>query len=257
MKKLTKAKRFEVCFRHQFLQGSWNFERMQNGGWAYAILPALQELYSDETEYKQAIKRHLKFYNTHPYVSAPILGIVLKMEEEKANGKNISDQMIQDIKVGLMGPLAGVGDPVFWFTLRPILAAVCAALALAKNIWGPILFFLLWNGIRFGFLWVMQEIGYKKGVSFVDDLSEGFLKNVALAASMVGMFVLGILVMRFIPIHIVGIQAGLNTVFPGMLGLLLFFISTKVLKKGMSPVLLIVLLFVLCVILEVMGVLVI
>ena len=61
-----------------------------------------------------------------------IIGIVLAMEEEKAKGSDITDEKINEVKVGLMGPLAGVGDPVFWFTMRPILAAVAASLALSK-----------------------------------------------------------------------------------------------------------------------------
>ena len=254
MKKLSQAKRWSVCLRHQFLQGSWNFERMQNGGWAYAILPALKELYTNQEDYEAAVKRHLEFYNTHPYVSAPIMGIILSLEERKANGEDISDQTIQDMKVGLMGPLAGVGDPVFWFTLRPILAAVCASLALAKNMFGPLLFFIAWNVIRIAFLWMTQEMGYKKGIAFVDDLSDGFLKKVSLSASMVGMFVIGILVQRFVNIPV---TFDISTLFPGLFGLILFFISMKVLKKGMSPVLLIVVLFILCVALSALGILVI
>ena len=254
MKKLSKAKRWSVCFRHQYLQGSWNFERMQNGGWCFAILPALKELYPEPAEYEKAVQRHLEFYNTHPYVSAPILGIILSMEERKANGEDISDQMIRDMKTGLMGPLAGVGDPVFWFTIRPILAAVCAAMALAKNIFGPILFFIAWNVIRLAFLWITQELGYKKGTALVDELSEGFLKKVSLAASMLGMFVIGILVQRFVQIPTV---ISFDSVFPGLLGLILFMISVRVLKKGMSPVLLIVLLFIACVVLSALGILVI
>lgn len=61
----------------------------------------------------------MEFYNTHPYVSAPVMGVTLALEEERANGAEINDQAIQGVKVGMMGPLAGVGDPVFWFTLRP------------------------------------------------------------------------------------------------------------------------------------------
>ena len=60
------------------------------------------------------------------------------MEEEKANGENVDDTAIQGVKVGMMGPLAGVGDPVFWFTMRPILGALGASLALSGNILGPI-----------------------------------------------------------------------------------------------------------------------
>ena len=107
---MKKSTRLKVCLNHQYLQGSWNFERMQNGGWCYGLLPALKELYPNSKDYDLAVERHLKFYNTHPYVSAPIVGIVLAMEEAKAKGANISDTSIQDVKIGLMGPLAGVGD---------------------------------------------------------------------------------------------------------------------------------------------------
>ena len=156
-----------------------------------------------------------------------------------------------------MGPLAGVGDPVFWFTMRPILAAVGASLALVQNVLGPIFFFVAWNVLRFGFLWITQELGYKKGTKLITDLSDTFLKNVTLAASMLGMFVVGILVQRFVQIDVVKIQSDLDMVLPGVLSLCLFFCCTKILKKGFSPVLLIVILFILCVILEMAGILVI
>lgn len=134
---LTKADRKKVCFRHQFLQGSWNYERMQNGGWCFAMIPAIKKLYTSKDDQIAALKRHLEFYNTHPYVSAPVIGVTLALEEERANGAPIDDVAIQGVKVGMMGPLAGVGDPAFWFTLRPILGALGASLALSGSIAGP------------------------------------------------------------------------------------------------------------------------
>ena len=254
---LTKQDRKKVWWRHQFLQGSWNYERMQNGGWCYSIIPAIKKLYSNKEDQIAALKRHMEFYNTHPYVSSPVMGVTLALEEEKANGENVDDTAIQGVKVGMMGPLAGVGDPVFWFTMRPILAAVGASLALSQNVLGPIFFFVAWNVLRFGFLWITQELGYKKGTKLITDLSDTFLKNVTLAASMLGMFVVGILVQRFVQINVVSIQSDLDMVLPGVLSLCLFFGCTKILKKGFSPVLLIVILFILCVILEMAGILVI
>ena len=120
---LTKAERVKVMLRSQFLQGSWNYERMQNGGWAYALIPALKKLYPEKEAASAALKRHLEFFNTHPYIAAPILGVTLALEEDRANGVPIDDAAIQGVKVGMMGPLAGIGDPVFWFTVRPILGA--------------------------------------------------------------------------------------------------------------------------------------
>ncbi len=198
--KLTQKDRMAVCWRHQFLQGSWNYERMQNGGWCYAMIPAIKRLYSTKEEQAAALKRHLEFYNTHPYVSAPIIGVTLALEEERANGAPVEDTAIQGVKVGMMGPLAGVGDPVFWFTVRPILGALGASMAMGGSILGPILFFVLWNIIRMAFLWYTQEFGYKVGSEIAKDLSGGLLGKVTEIASILGMFIIGALVQRWVSI---------------------------------------------------------
>ena len=197
---LSKKDRMDVCWRHQFLQGSWNYERMQNGGWCYSIIPAIKKLYKTEEDRAAALKRHLEFYNTHPYVSAPVMGVTLALEEERANGMPVDDQTVQGVKVGMMGPLAGVGDPVFWFTVRPILGALGASLALSGSIVGPLLFFVVWNLIRIAFLWYTQEFGYKVGTSIAKDMSGGLLSKVTEGASILGMFIIGALVQRWVSI---------------------------------------------------------
>lgn len=114
-KQLTSKDIRNVFYRSNVFQGSWNFERMQALGYAYAMVPAIKRLYPEGSpERVAAIKRHLEFFNTHPYVGAPIIGVTLAMEEQRANGAPIDDGAINGIKVGLMGPLAGVGDPIFW-----------------------------------------------------------------------------------------------------------------------------------------------
>ncbi len=137
--KLSKKDRLAVAWRSTFIQGSWNYERMQNGGWAFSMIPAIKKLYKTKEERSAALKRHLEFFNTHPYIASPILGVTLALEEERANGAPVDDVAIQGVKVGMMGPLAGVGDPVFWFTVRPMLGALGASLAMGGNILGPIL----------------------------------------------------------------------------------------------------------------------
>ncbi|MBR2542336.1 MAG: PTS mannose/fructose/sorbose transporter family subunit IID, partial [Lactococcus sp.] len=151
--KLSKNDRLAVAWRSTFLQGSWNYERMQNLGWAFSLIPAIKKLYTTKEDRAAALTRHMEFFNTHPYVASPIIGVTLALEEERANGAPIDDVAIQGVKVGMMGPLAGIGDPVFWFTVRPILGAIGASLALSGNILGPILFFVLWNVIRWAFIW--------------------------------------------------------------------------------------------------------
>ena len=197
---LTKKDRLSVAWRSTFLQGSWNYERMQNGGWAYSMIPAIKKLYTTQEDRASALKRHLEFFNTHPYLASPILGVTLALEEERANGALVDDVTVQGVKVGMMGPLAGVGDPVFWFTVRPILGALGASLAIGGNVLGPILFFLLWNMIRIGFMWYTQELGYRTGTKITDNLSGGLLQKITKGASILGMFILAALVERWVSI---------------------------------------------------------
>lgn len=190
--------RRSVWLRSQYLQASWNYERMQNLGWAYALIPALKDLYGDNPEeLRAALKRHLEFFNTHPYVVAPVLGVEMSLEEKRAQGAEVDDGVIQGVKIGMMGPLAGVGDPVFWGTLRPVLGAFAASLALSGSIMGAIAFFVLWNAIRLAFLWYTQEFGYKQGENLTKDLSGGFMRKVTVGASILGMFIMGVLIPRW------------------------------------------------------------
>ena len=198
---LSKSDRQKVWWRSQFLQGSWNYERMQNLGWAYSLIPAIKKLYTKKEDQATALERHLEFFNTHPYVAAPIMGVTLALEEERANGVEIDDAAIQGVKIGMMGPLAGIGDPVFWFTVRPILGALGASLATTGNIVGPLLFFFGWNAIRMAFLWYTQEFGYKAGSEITKDMSGGILKDITKGASILGMFILAVLVQRWVSIN--------------------------------------------------------
>ena len=274
---LTKKDRLSVAWRHQFLQGSWNYERMQNGGWCYSIIPAIKKLYKDPQDRADALKRHLEFYNTHPYVSAPVMGVTLALEEERANGAEINNQAIQGVKVGMMGPLAGVGDPVFWFTLRPILGALGASLALGGSIVGPLLFFFAWNIIRMAFIWYTQEFGYKVGTSIAKDLSGGLLGKITPVVSRVtqseGAYIdwsqikggaegiksalsqyasLGATGLD--KIKVTTLQQNLDQLIPGLAALLLTLLCCWLLKKKVSPIVIIVALFIVGILARLAGI---
>ena len=295
---ITKGDRIKVWWRSTFLQGSWNYERMQNGGWAYTLIPALKRLYHTKEDRAAALKRHLEFFNTHPYLASPILGVTMALEEERANGAPIDDKAIQGVKVGMMGPLAGVGDPVFWFTVKPIIGALAASMAMAGNLLGPILYFVLWNAIRMAFLWYTQEFGYKAGSKITEDLSGGLLGEVTKGATILGMFILGSLVNRWVSVKftpvvsnvpnqkgayidwsslpsgkagvqkalelqsqglsltknkVTTLQDNLDSLIPGLMGLLLTLFCMWLLKKKVSPIIIILGLFVVGVVFHVIG----
>ena len=252
-KKLTQSDIRGVFIRSNLLQGSWNFERMQALGFCYSMVPVIRRLYPENNdERKQAIKRHLEFFNTHPYVAAPVLGVTMAMEEQRANGADIDDGAINGIKVGLMGPLAGVGDPIFWGTVRPVFAALGAGIAMTGSLLGPILFFVLFNLVRLLTLYYGVSYGYKKGVDIVQDIGGGFLQKLTEGASILGLFVMGALVNKWtnvnIPVVVSSIENPetkimeiktihdiLNDLMPGLVPLLLSFACMWLLRRKVNP----------------------
>ncbi|WP_196594093.1 PTS mannose transporter subunit IID [Pectinatus sottacetonis] len=251
MKKLTKSDFFWTFIRSNFLQGSWNMERMQALGFCFGMIPIIKKLYTGD-ERKEALKRHLEFYNTHPFVTAPIIGVVAALEEQKANGKDISDGVINGIKVGMMGPLAGVGDPIFWGTLRPITASLGASFALGGSLFGPILFFVLFNLVRLLVRWYGIKYGYTKGTDIVSDVAGNALQKITEGASILGLFVMGALVNKWTTVNIpvvistihkqdgttvvTTVQTILNQLMPGLIPLLLTFLCIKLMKKKVNPI---------------------
>lgn len=117
-----------------------SYERLQALGFTTALLPILQKLYPDQEDLKQAIKRHLVFYNTEAVYGAPINGIVIAMEEQKARGADIDDDTITGIKTGLMGPMAGIGDSIDWATLKPIIFGLAVTLSTNGSVLGAFSF---------------------------------------------------------------------------------------------------------------------
>lgn len=298
--KLTKAGRFKMFLRSYFLLSSFNYERMQNGGVVYTLIPAIKKLYSSKADRAAALKRHLEFFNTHPFMANPIFGVTLALEEERANGANVDDAAISGVKIGMMGPLAGAGDPLFWFTLRPIMLSLGASLAVSGNVAGPFVFFILWNIMAAAVKWYTQEFGYRAGTAITDDLSGGLLQKVTRGASMMGMFVIGSLIQRWVSItftpvvstvkqqkgayidweklpagakglkeaftqyaagrslsetKVTTLQDNLDQLVPGLAALGLTFLCMYLLKRKVSPIVIILGIFVLAIVFHVIGLL--
>lgn len=229
---LSKSDRMSVCMRHQFLQGSWNYERMQNGGWCFAMIPAIKKLYSNKEDQIAALKRHMEFYNTHPYVSAPVIGVTLALEEDRANGAQVEDAAIQGVKVGMMGPLAGVGDPVFWFTLRPILGA------------------LVQRWVSISFTPVVSTVQQSPG-AYIDWASlpagaEGIHQALSQYAALgpTGLEVA----------KVTTLQANLDQLIPGLAAVGLTLLCCKLLKKKVSPIVIIIALFAVGIVARLLGI---
>ncbi len=240
-----------MYWRSTFLLGSFNFERMQAMGFCYTLMPAIRKVYrGDKAAEAAALKRHLEFYNTHPWVSSVVFGVTAAMEEQKAKGEDISEETITSVKVGLMGPLAGVGDPIFWGTARPVLAALGASLALNGSIVGPLLFFIGINVLRVLTRWYGLKFGYERGTEMVTEVGGGQLKKITQMAAIMGLFVMGALVSKWTTIKFptvvssvknddgimvdTTVQSILDQLLPGLAALGLTFLCMWLLNKKVN-----------------------
>lgn len=241
---------FKKTFLRSFpLQACFCYERMQNVGFAYQMIPALKRLYTDKKDASEALKRHLTFFNTTPAVVTFITGACIAMEEKfkkaKDKGESFNVDSISAIKTALMGPLAGIGDSFFWGSFRVIGAGIGASLALKGSILGAILFFLIYNIPHLLVRYKGLEIGYKSGISFLAAASEGgFFSILTECANILGLIVVGSMIATLIKLTTplvltigqatVELQAVFDGIMTGILPLGLTFAIYLLLKKGIK-----------------------
>ena len=247
-----------------FIQSGYNYERLQATGFAQAMTPAIRRLYHTPEDIKAALKRHLVFFNTEPQWGAVIPGIVIAMEEERANGADIDDDAINSVKTGLMGPLAGIGDTLDQGTITPILLALGigiagvtvtggqAALGATGNPLGAVLYIILESVIILAVSYILFTQGYYRGRTFVTDvLRSGLMDKIVTGATVLGNIVLGALAASFVTLFLaptitvtgtsINLQTGiLDKIMPGLLPLAVVLTCWYLLRRRVSPILLLV-----------------
>ena len=261
-KVLNKKDITKLAFRSLFLQASFNYERMQAGGFLVSQLPTLKKIYKDDKEgLSNAMQDNLEFINTHPNLVGFLMGLLISMEESHEDRS-----VIKGLKVALFAPLAGIGDAIFWFTLLPIVAGICASMATEGSVLGPMIFFGVYLVIFFmRIFWT--HLGYDLGtraVSTIKDTSAIIGK----AATVLGCTVIGGLIASYVHIAVlseivvneaktVNIQADFfDKIFPNILSIGYVFLMYYFLKKKkVSPVVLILVTFVLAILLSFFGIL--
>lgn len=182
----------KMVWRSLNLQGSFNYERMQAGGWLYGILPGLLAIHGEGSEdLKTSMAHNLEFFNTHPFLVTFVMGIVLSLEQQKADVGTI-----RAVRVAAMGPLGGIGDAIFWFTLVPIAAGIGSNMAIDGSIAGPIVFLALFNIVQFAVRFFLMHWSYNLGTKAIELLTAN-AKEFTRAASLLGVFVVGALTSNY------------------------------------------------------------
>ncbi len=187
---IGRAALLSVFMRSFFIQSSWGFGKMQGLGFASAIEPGLEHIFKDRARRLDALKRHLVFFNTQPYMASPVLGAALRLEEEASdNGGKIS--AAPDFKARVAGPYGALGDSFFWGSLRPMCSCAGALVSLAFGFWGIISFLLSFNIMHCWMRWHGLNQGYRLGPSVVSyikslDLPEAGQMMRNISAGMLG-----------------------------------------------------------------------
>ncbi len=245
-----------------FAHANYNWEVYQGTGFAHAMAPIIRKLYKNPEDIKAALKRHLVFFNTEPDTGGVIHGMTIALEEQRALGNTeIDDETITNVKSGLMGPFAGLGDTLKQGTWFPVWQSIAIGVALAANgaasgILGPIIYFIAACAYTFAFGWWLYYEGYRQGQALVTQLLQtGLLDDVRIGASVLGAAVLGALAAQFVTVSTgikwnviagTGDQAVTQTfslqtdvfdkLYPSLLPLLLLLLVIWLLRRGASVI---------------------
>lgn len=259
--KLTKKDLNKAVWYSILLQGTFNYENYQGLGWCAMLAPTLKKLFKGRPEeLRQALHDNTAFFNTQPVVSTFLQGLTLSMYESKEEFSTINN-----VRLSLFGPLAGIGDSIFWFTLLPIMVGICSSMAVGGNLLGPTVYFLVYIAVfctRFFFI----RLGYNTGSKAVSQIGER-TKDLAAAASILGNTVIGALIATYIEFSVnISLPAGegeplnlqeafFDMIIPNLLPLLItLLIYFLIRKKNISPTMIILGILVLCVALSGIGV---
>ena len=245
-KKLTKdeKKLINELFWHSFiLENCYNYERQQALGFAIGMWPAIKRFYNTKEQRAEALVRHMAIFNTTPHLVTTITSISAVMEKEASKNPEFDKNIINNVKVGLMGPLAGIGDSFFWGTLRIIASGIGISLATQGSILGAILFLLVFNIPHILIRYYTTIFGYISGTSLMTNAKDsGILQIISKGATIVGLMVIGGMSATMVSIKtpisitigetIFKIQDYLDQIFPLLLPLSYTLFMFILLKKG-------------------------
>ncbi|WP_333496841.1 PTS system mannose/fructose/sorbose family transporter subunit IID [Kluyvera sp. CHPC 1.251] len=235
-KVISKKDLWKCAIRGLFMEGNFNFERMQGAGFAYSMIPALKKIHGNNRhDMAKALKNHLQFFNASPKLFTFLLGTAIAMEENKEKPSTINV-----MKVAGMGPTGGIGDAIDHMTLMPLTLALGASIAMTGSIAGPFVFFILYQVVHFFVYFGLMFMGYRAGTAAMINMSDA-TEKLARAANIMGIFVIGALCASFIRLSTpaaltlggksVELQSALfDKIMPNLLPLLLVFLMFRLVK---------------------------
>ncbi len=244
-----------------FSHSNYNYERLQSIAYAQMMYHSLSDLYDTKEEIGRELAKHCTFFNTEPNVGAIIMGVVCAMEEERANSGGVDSPITEDsiiaIKTGLMGPFAGIGDTITQGIMNPVGLAICIGLAMDGNMAAPWIYGISMFVSILGIMYATWMYGYRWGRDAVTQILEGgLIDNLLLSSGILGCMVMGALAAAninvYTPLRIMTSASGggasgleptflyiqdkfFDAIFLGMLPLCVQFTALWMMRRGITP----------------------
>lgn len=229
------------------MEFSWTYANQMGIAFGLMIMKMLKKIYHDDPEgYAKALERHVAFFNITVQIAPFVGGIAISMEEKIAKGE-LEPESVNEVKAALMGPLSGIGDSVFLTCLRVVAAAIGISLCQAGNPAGPFAFLLIYNVPAFWLrIWGVQK-GYDVGVGLLTGAEKsGLMDSIMQITGIVGCMVIGSMTkdMFWATLSVefgvgetaTSLQAVLDNIMPGLVGLGFMGLYYWLLSKKISPV---------------------
>lgn len=213
-------------------------------GFCYSMMPFINRFYSgSEERKKEALSRSMSYFNTTITCSTFIMGLVASMEKKNSEQPDFDAGSINAVKSSLMGPLAGIGDSIFWGVLRVIAAGIAVGMGAAGNVLAPIVFLLLFNIPSLLVKYYGTFLGYKLGSEYIQKVyASGLMNILTKGASTVGLIMVGGMTASMVTFRsvfeltmdgesVLSLQPMLDQIFVGMVPLGLTLLCYYLLKK--------------------------
>ena len=251
-------------------------ESMLGMAFAQSMAPVIDDLYDTKEDKAAALKRHVTLFNTEAQVGSICNGIVCGLEEANASGL-CTPEVIESVKVALIGPTSAIGDSLWVATIIPILLTICLSISQSGMTWlGPVIYMLAYPIGTCMLSWKLWQVGYKSGLEGMQSMmASGKLDKLTDSMTLMGLLVVGALTASFVscslPIQIVrdvfdatsGVTSPavifnadtmLNGIFPKLLPLLLtLWVYNLYTKKKWSPLMIMGIMLVLAIVLTALG----
>lgn len=247
-----------MFFRQFTSQCSQSYDKMMAYGFMYTLEKPLRKIYPDDEDFYRALDRHTEFFNMTPHVLPFVAGLSVSMEEQAAREASFDISSVNAVKVGLMGPLSGIGDSFYWGTFRVVAAGIGIGLAATGNPLGPIIYALIYTVVNVLTRIVSAHLGYNLGTKFLEQSAQSNLMNkLTDAAGVLGMTVVGAMIATMVSLNTslvftfgeseVALQAIFDDIFLGILPMAATFICLWLYKRNVKTIWIIFGIFAVCI----------